>query len=64
MSVNIPVTEWRPTDGNSEYDNIGVNFIVDPSVTYLVDPSGIYIVDTGVTATLIPATIWEEDDSR
>lgn len=64
MSVNTPVTKWRPTDGNSEYDNTGINFIVDPSATYLVDPSGVYVVDTGVTATLISATIWDEDDSR
>lgn len=64
MSVNTPVTEWQPTDGNSEYNNTGVNYIVDPSGTYLVDPSTTFIIDTGVTETIIPATVWTEDDSR
>lgn len=64
MSVDVPATVWRDTNGLSEYSNTGVDYIVDPSATYLVDPSGTYIVDTGVTATLIPATVWSQDDSH
>lgn len=63
MAVDVPVTVWRDTDGLSEYSNTGVNYIVDTADFYLVDPSGYYIVDTGVSRTLIPDTIWEEDDS-
>lgn len=64
MATNVPATVWQPTDGNSEYSFTGVDFIVDPSGAFLVDTSSAFIVDTGVTATLIPATVWIEDDSK
>lgn len=63
MATNVPVTVWQPTSGNSDFVDTGVNYIDDTAGFYLVDPSGFYIVDTGVTENLIPATIWEEDDS-
>lgn len=63
MSVDVPATVWRDTNGLSEYSNTGVDYIVDTTNFYLVDTVGFYIVDTGVAANLIPATIWEEDDS-
>ncbi len=63
MSVNVPATQWQPTDGLSDFDNGGVYGIDDPSGDLLVDPSGVFIVDTGVIQTYIPATEWAEDDS-
>lgn len=63
MSVNTPVTIWRDTDGLTEYGSDVPDYIVDTSSFYLVDTTGDYVVDTGVTAQLIPATVWEEDDS-
>lgn len=54
---------WRPTNGLSEFGNRSADNIVDPSGVFLVDPSGVFIIDTGVTETLIPSTIWEENDS-
>ncbi len=63
MAVDEPVTIWRDTQGLSEFSNTGVNYIDDPGGFYLVDPTSFYIVDTGVTQTLIPATIWEEEDN-
>ncbi len=63
MSVNTPVTVWRDQSGLTEYGTDGPNDIVDTLNNNLVDTLGNQIVDTGVTATTIPATIWEEDDS-
>lgn len=63
MPVDVPQTVWRNTDGLTEYSNGGVYNIDDPSDVYLVDPSGVFIVDTGVVASLIPASVWAEDDS-
>lgn len=63
MAVDVPQTVWRDTNGLSEYSNTGVDYIVDTTSFYLVDTLGFYIVDTGVTENLIPATVWEEDDS-
>ncbi len=59
----VPVTIWRDPDGLTEYGSEGVNDIVDTLGNNLVDTVGNQIVDTGVTATLIPSTTWEEDDS-
>lgn len=63
MAVDVPATIWQPTDGNTEFNNIGQFFIVDSSVVYLVDPSGNFIVDTGVQAIPIPSTVWQEIDN-
>lgn len=63
MSVDTPQTVWRSTNGLVEYGTDGPNDIVDPSDNHLVDTNGNQIVDTGVLATLIPSTVWEEDDS-
>ncbi len=63
MSTDVPVSIWQPTQGNTEFDNTGVYYIVDTTGTFLVDPSGTFVVDTGVTATPIPATVWIGDDS-
>jgi len=63
MAVDVPQTVWQATDGLSDFHNEGANNIVDTLGNYLVDPSGNFIVDTGVVQTLIPSTIWEEDDS-
>lgn len=63
MATNVPVSVWRDTDGLSEYSSTGVYDIDDPSGVFLVDPSGVNIVDTGVLATMIPASVWKEDDS-
>lgn len=64
MSVDVPSTVWRATDGLSEYSSEGINDIVDPSGNFLVDPSGNQIIDTGVVNTRIPATVWTEDDNE
>lgn len=64
MSTNVPVTVWRNTDGLGEFTGADVQEIVDINDVNLVDIDGVYVVDTGVIFTQIPATIWEEDDSR
>lgn len=64
MAENVPVTIYRDTSGLTEYNNIGTNYIVDTLDNNVADPSGNLIVDTGVVATPIPATVWEEDDSK
>lgn len=63
MSVNTPVTIWRDTSGLTDYSTEGSSYITDTADFYLVDPSGFYITDTGVIATTIPKTVWEEDES-
>lgn len=63
MAINVPTTTWQDVRGNTEYDNTGVQYIVDTTGVFLVDTTGINIVDTGVTATSIPATLWVEDNS-
>lgn len=62
MPVNVPVTVYRSTNGLTEFTNEGANDIVDTLGNNLVDTLGNQIVDTGVVATLIPATAWEEND--
>lgn len=62
MSVDVPVSIWQENSGATEFSNVGVDNIVDPSGTFLVDPSGVFIVDTGVLRTPIPATVWVERD--
>ncbi len=42
MATNIPATEWRPTDGLSEYIGEDIKYIVDNTSTFLVDPSGTF----------------------
>jgi hypothetical protein len=64
MAVNVPQTIWRDPSGLVEYGNDGPNNIIDTLGNFIVDPSSNFIVDTGITATLIPGTIWEEDDSQ
>lgn len=62
MSVNIPATIYRNTNGLTEYSTEEANDLVDTLGINLVDTLGIQIVDTGVIATLIPSTTWEEND--
>jgi len=63
MSVGVPVTIYRDQSGLTEYTSEGANYIVDTTDTFLVDTNGDNIVDTGVLATLIPQTVWTEDNS-
>lgn len=63
MSVNAPATVWRNTNGLTEYSSESANDIADTLGNNLVDTLGNQIIDTGVIATLIPATAWEQDDS-
>lgn len=60
---NLPSNEWRPTDGNSEFSNIGSSNIVDTLGNFLIDPDDDFVIDTGVETDLIPSSIWEENDS-
>lgn len=64
MSTNLPATQWRNTNGLTEFSSEGQNNIVDTLGNNLVDTNGNQIVDTGVVATLIPGTQWAEDDSQ
>lgn len=59
---DIPSSEWRPTDGLSEFGSGEPSDIVDTEDVSLVDTEGVQIVDTGVIETLIPSTEWEEND--
>lgn len=63
MSVGLPATVYRSTDGLSEWSSEAANDIVDTLGNNLVDTAGNQIVDTGIIQTLIPATVWAEDDS-
>lgn len=63
MSTNVPQTVWRDTNGLTEYSGGAIRYIVDTLGAFLVDPSATFIIDTGVIADLIPATVWEENDS-
>ena len=56
----LPTTEWTP---EGEITQTGVSFIVDPTGNFLVDPSGNFIVDTGTEFSILPTTVWTEDDS-
>jgi len=62
MSTNTPISIWRTTDGNTDNVYTGLTFIVDTDDNNLVDPSGDYIIDTGVEMTIIPSSVWEEND--
>lgn len=64
MAVNVPVTTWQDNQGITEFSNIGADFIVDTLGAFLVDTTGAFVVDTGVQSTVIPATVWTEDDSK
>lgn len=61
--TNVPATVWQDPLGLIEFGGDSSAYIVDTTGAFLVDPSTTYIVDTGVTADLIPATVWESDDS-
>lgn len=60
---SVSATEWRPTDGLSDFSDEGASDIVDTTGEHLVDTTSIQIVDTGVLETEIPATDWIQDDS-
>lgn len=62
MSVNVPVSIWRTTDGNTDNVYTGITFVVDENADNLVDPSGIYIIDTGILMPSVPVSVWEEND--
>lgn len=63
MSVNVPVTVWRKTDGLDENVFGGPYDIADPQGDHLVDTVGNQIVDTGIEMNVTPTTIWSENDS-
>lgn len=63
MATNEPQTIWQDTNGLTEFSSDGPNYIVDMADFYLVDTAGFYVTDTGVTANLIPSTVWVTDDS-
>lgn len=60
MSVGLPATVYRSTDGLSEWNSEAANNIVDTLGNNLVDTVGNQIVDTGVVKHRIPSTIWGE----
>ena len=64
MSGVVPATVWAPTDGNSEASVPGVAEIVDASGLLLVDSSANIIADSGNAFTIIPVTVWTEDNSQ
>lgn len=63
MPVNVPVTIYRDTNGLTEYSNTEISDIVDNLANNLVDTLGNDIVDTGVIETLIPPTVYVENDA-
>lgn len=64
VSPNGPATIWRKTNGLNDNKQTGLIFIIDPQGDFLVDPQGDNVIDTGVEMNVIPASIWEKDDSR
>lgn len=63
MSVDVPVTIWRPTDGNSEMGQSDNGNIVTLSGVLITVLNGSQLVIDSGTSTPVPATIWEQDDS-
>lgn len=63
MATDVPVSIWRTTDGLTDNEYTGINFIVDSLGDYLVDPDDDFIIDTGVAMPIIPASVWVEDDA-
>lgn len=61
--VNVPLTIWRPTNGNGEAVTVTQSDIVDTTGAFLVDTTGAFVVDTGVDFNPIPQTVWSQDDS-
>lgn len=64
MSVSVPVTIWSPTSGNGEYSLTSTAFIDDTVGVFLVDTVGNSVIDTGVVFTIIPVTLWAENDGQ
>lgn len=56
-------TVWRATNGLSDFGSTSPSNIVDTLGDFLVDSLGIFVVDTGIINTLIPPTVWEEDNT-
>lgn len=58
-----PQTIWRPTDGNSEFSVTGNPNIDTESGLDLITQSSLNLVTEDSSATLIPSTVWAEDQS-
>lgn len=64
MATDVPVTIWRPADGESEMglsDSAEITTLSGVGITTL---SGNQLVIDGGTYTQKPVTIWTEDDGQ
>lgn len=59
----VPVTVWRPTDGNGEYTSASSQNVIDQNGVSLVDTAGVNVVSPPTQFTQIPATAWLENNS-
>lgn len=62
MATNVPVTVWRPTDGDAEMglsDSADITTLSGLGITTL---SGDQLIVGPGSVTPKPATVWAEDD--
>lgn len=62
MATNVPATIWKPTDGNSEMGQSDSANITTLSGLLITTLSGLDLIIAPGTSTLIPATVWIEND--
>lgn len=62
MSTNEPVTIWKPTSGNGEMVQQGLFDLITLAGNFLITLTGNnLILDTSIYS-IIPPTIWIEND--
>lgn len=62
MSTNVPVTIWRPTDGESEMGQSDSENITTLSGFNITTLSGTSLIVAPGTYTPKPVTVWVEND--
>lgn len=62
MATNVPVTIWRPTDGNDEMGQSNSENITTLSSLLITTLSGSQLIVAPGSYTSKPATVWSEDD--
>lgn len=63
MSTNVPVTIWRPQNGDAEMSASNSAFIDTESGLDIITESGLNLIIEPGTSTPKPATVWAENDA-
>lgn len=61
--LSAPSSVWQPTSGNGEMRQQGTIYLITLSGAFLVTLSGNNLILDNSTYSIIPPTIWEENDS-